>query len=334
MTAHNPAFLADMAKGVTSLAICWHVLVPGRPALRGTDFDRGIAVTQTDSTLLAVRPTLDLAGTYSSYAGIGGSDMRHTSDTSVSNMEIQGAVADPESELIGGITVADIESGLLNGARAHVFYLNWRAPDAWQKTIAFGNFGQFSRDSDGLYRTEIRGLLQRLSQSVGDAATEGCIVQRFGDSRCKKNVVAITRAGVVTAATNRKAFQVSLTPDTAPPIADYFKGGRVTFTSGDNEDFEFEAAAVVVADGVATILLWDEAPADIEVGDTLDLEPRCNRTASDCKMHGNFVNFQGYGLFMAGAAALMKGPVDAAPASAGNPSAPAFVPRPGYGGGG
>jgi hypothetical protein len=129
----NPLYLEDLAAGLTTFATCWRVMPPGRPPVLGTDCAQDLVITVTDAALLTVRPELDLTGRYTSFRGVTPSDARNTSDLSVSNMEVQGALKDA-GELLPGITAADIESGILNGAPVHVFYLNWSAPDRWQKT--------------------------------------------------------------------------------------------------------------------------------------------------------------------------------------------------------
>src|SRR5690606_8987934 len=62
----------------------------------------------------------------------------------------------------------------------------------------------------------------------------------------------------------------------------------------------------------AEILLSDEMPYDIEVGDTFELPPGCERQYATCRwIHDNIINFRGYGLYATGRDALMRGIGDA-----------------------
>lgn len=318
--------MEDLQASLQCLAVCVRIAVPNRAPLLLADHDADILITVTDETLAEIRTGFDLTGRYRARTGVAASDVKTSTNQSVDNVDIQGVSAD-EQELIPGITVADMEAGLLDHAQATMFYLRWDAPDRWQNILRYGNLGEFRRDSSGQFSTEIRGLAQALQQNVGDQYSDRCVVKRFGDSRCKFNVASVTRTGVIASVTNRKAFTVTLTPGTDPPWPDFFNGGALVFTSGANDGYEREALAGPVSGGTATVILWDELPADAQIGDTLTFRPDCSRLPARCKDYENFVNFQGYGLFMAGPKALMRGPQGAqSSAGTGNPDPPTFTP--------
>ena len=42
-----------------------------------------------------------------------------------------------------------------------------------------------------------------------------------------------------------------------------------------------------------TIALIESARFDIEVGDTFQMRPDCNKLPDDCRKYGNFINYKG-----------------------------------------
>jgi uncharacterized phage protein (TIGR02218 family) len=290
------ALLAHYGQDVTTLALCWTIEKSTGEVIRSTDHDRDIVIT-----------TGELAGRYVAGANITGSDIRSTADMAVDNMEVEGAF--PNEWVIPDLTVAEIEAGVLDNAPVTVFVVNWQSPDDGQNILRCGYLGALTRDSDGRYRTEVRGLTQRLSQNIGQTYSERCNVVEFGDSRCKFDVAGATRTVEVVSVTNRRRFDVQITSGSAPPTATYFDGAKLTFTSGANQGFFREVKRAADNGGVLEVSLWEELPADVEVGDTATLPPACNRLLETCRdVHNNIVNFRGYGVFIPGVLALMKGP--------------------------
>lgn len=294
-----PVGLASHLSGRTlSLTVCWAVTRTDGQVLRGTAHDR-------DITIASGR----FAGVYPSRATVYSTDIASKSDGSVSNADVEGAFFSDVEEL----TVADIEGGFFDQAPAVLFMVNWQNPDAGQKILLSGTLGEFQRDDEGRYRSEVRGLTQALTQQIVRSYSERCDVKLFGDARCKFDVASHTRTGAVTAVTDRKRFDVSLDPGAEPPTAVYFVGGRLKFTSTPLAGVIREVRACLVNEDndAARILLWDEAPVDVEEGMTIELPPGCDRTADTCRLiHENFVNFRGHGLFATGRDALMRGPAD------------------------
>jgi uncharacterized phage protein (TIGR02218 family) len=288
--------LAHLRGEVSTLALCWTIEKANGEVIRSTDHDQDIEIASGR-----------YAGRYRSVSNITGSDVRSTSDMSVDNMEVDGALSDQFE--IPDITVSEIEAGLLDNAPVEVFGVNYNAPDQGQLIERRGYLGVPSRDSDGRYKVEVRGMTQRLSQNIGWTYSERCNVVEFGDSRCGFNVAAATRQAIVTAVTSRRRFDVEITAGAAPPTATYFDGSKVTFTAGANLDFSREAKRVTIAGATLSITTWEEFPEDPVIGDTIDLPPACNRLLSTCRdVHNNIVNFRGYGVYIPGILAIMRGP--------------------------
>ncbi len=306
----NPLATADLRQSVLTTAICWRIQKNNGDLILGCEHDRDLKVTVTDPYVRLTWPTCDLTGRYEAQTGISGSNIKSSADLSADNLEVEGAI----DRLVGlpGVSTAEIEGGLLTHAPVIVFAVNWVDPDRWQIIRRRGHLGEWSWDSDGRYRSEVRGLAQLFSQSIGQTFTERCSVVRFGDVRCGFDLASAARIGTIASVANRKVFTAALSPDTDPPIPAYFNGGELSFSSGENAGSMREAKRVTVAAGIASVELWDEAAGDVLIGDTFTMTPGCDRTKSTCKLHGRFTTinggWRGYGLFMPGIDALTRGP--------------------------
>jgi len=294
-----PAGLAAHYAGkVHSLATCWLVEKSTGEIVRGTTHDCDIEIV-TDTVGLAV----SLAGIYRAQANINGSQIRSSADLSVDNMDVDGAF---EDEARFDITVEEIESGVLDRARVIVFDCNWRAPNAGQDVKRSGYLGEISRDSDGKYTTEIRGLAQMFAQQIGSTYGESCNVVRFGDTRCGFDVAAIALSLTVASVTDRK--NVSFTYAEGLAGAFSIPGGLLEFTSGDNDGFTREVKLYSQSGGAVHVELYDELPADAVIGDAATLSPGCNRTLPTCRdVYRNARRFRGFGVFIPGALSIMAG---------------------------
>jgi len=298
MKTFTPSFAEHIRQPTTSLAVCWHIQKNNGDIIYGTQHDRDITITVSQHAVV------DLTGTYLAQSAITGSDIRSSSDMSVDNMDVAGATDGSDAAI--DLSVYDIEAGTLDGAPVTVFMVNWRDPDAGQAILRRGRLGALSRDSDGRYRTEVRGLAQLLSQNVGRVYQDHCNVVRFGDARCGYDVDSIRIDAPITTVTNNKIF--SIAEPVTPPPADYPAGGEVLFTSGANLGFTREVKTTTAGGGSLTIELYEEMPANVAPGDQLQLTPGCDRRWSTCRAYENLLNFRGWGLYIPGVMAMMRGP--------------------------
>lgn len=302
MKTLTPAFASHIRQPVTTLAVCWLIRKANGELILGTQHDRDITITVSQHAIV------DLTGVYRAQAAITGSDVRSGSDLSVDNMDVDGATETPRDtsgDVTIDITVADIEAGLLDNASVTVFIVNWDTPDAGQALLRRGRLGNLTRDSEGRYRTEVRGLSQLLTQQVGYVYQETCNVVRFGDSRCQFDVDAIRIESPITAVISNKQF--SIADPGAPPPAGYPLGGEVLFIDGANTGFTREVKATTVAGGSLTVELYEELSTDVEVGDLIQITPGCDRRWSTCQQYNNLVNFRGWGVYIPGTLAMMRG---------------------------
>lgn len=292
-------FRQHLRGDATTLATCWMLELSNGQVIRGTDHDRDLSVTSTER---------GVEGLYSAAANITGTDIKSASDMSVDNMEVNGALAGGDI-VINDLTVPQIEAGLADKAPVQIFLVNWADPDLEQVILRRGFLGEIVRTSDGAYKTEIRGLTQSLSQNIGSTYSDRCKVKRFGDSECGVNINSVQRNGVITSVTSRRLFSATVTPSTSPSISTYFSLGIIRFLTGDNAGFEREVKRAPFTAGSIAVQTWDEMPDDVTVGDTFIIEPGCDRLLGTCDdVHGNVINFRGYGVYIPGMDAISKGP--------------------------
>lgn len=294
-----PALLQAHLDGeTTTLATCWLIEKKDGTFIRGTDHDVDIEIDDES-------PDNGLSGTYWAGSNITGSDVRSSADMSVDNMEVEGAI--PTEDFID-VSVADIEAGLLDGAAVTVFFANWEDPNGGQIIIRRGYLGEISRDSDGRYKTEVRGLVQLLSQVFVLTYSDRCQVKRFGDAKCKFDLTGATFSGSVSSVTNRKRFDVVLEASSPTPSLGYFNGGELTFTTGANAGYMREVKLDAVGDVEGAFNFWEVFPEDVTEGDEFTVTPGCNRLFATCRdVHDNAVNYRGYGLFVPGLDAIARG---------------------------
>lgn len=295
--------LAHLRGEDTTLALCWKITKKNGDVILGTDHDLDITVTAGV-----------LAGVYIAGANISGADISSSADMSVDNSSVQGSF--PDTITLPDLTAADVQAELLNNAPVTLFFLNWAAPDDGQCYLRAGFLGELTYDSDNVYKTELRGLTQLLSQPIVDTYSVACGVKKFGDARCKVDVDAVSITATVTAVASRRAFTVS--GITTEAVGRYNTGVLVGLT-GANAGFTRQIRNDDVGAVHGAIDLFEPMPEAVLSGDTFTMKPGCDRAYSTCKTYkdpahpsdpnGNYRNFRGYGLFVPGIDAMMKGPV-------------------------
>jgi uncharacterized phage protein (TIGR02218 family) len=281
--------LEHLRSGQLTTAICWVIAKRDGTFIRGTEHDQDIVITDTG----------EFTGSYRAGANITASTVQSGSDLAPDNLNVDGAIPQQPVDYID-VSVHDIEGGLLALAPVTVFAVNWQAPNDGQMVLRRGFLGEITRDSDGKYTTEIRGLMQLLSQVFVETYGERCVVKRFGDARCKVALGPYTRTGAVTSVTSRKQFATNLS---ITPYPD-FRGGEFTFTSGANAGYKRE----VRTSAAGAFTFWEPWPDLPLVGATFSVIQDCNRSRTACKAYNNIENFRGYGVFIPGADALSRGP--------------------------
>lgn len=286
----NAAAALHLLQTCTSLGFCWRVTRADGEVILGTQHDRDLVIAPFDTS------EGDLGGRYLADAAITGSDVRSTSDLSVDNMEVEGAV-DPGGITIIDLSPADIEAGLFDDAGVVLFAVDWSDPEAWQIVLVTGTLGEIRRTAEGAYTAELRGLLQKYAQQILRTYGASCDAE-LGDARCTKDISSFLRTGTVTAVINRRRFTVTLSGSQDILL---YAGGEVTWTAGENLGFKMEVKRPNVGDVEGEFELFLPMPRPVEIGDTLNLSPGCDKSPGMCKVaYDNLINFKGHGAWCPG----------------------------------
>jgi hypothetical protein len=316
-----PLLQADLQANCTTMAACWMIEMSNGRVIRGTDHDLDIVLgDQTGSPIDS--PADKYAGTYFAIANVTAGDIVSSSDMTVDNLDVTGAFPQAPYTEITDITVAEIEAGLLDMAPVTVLLCNWAAPSHGFIVMKTGFLGAITRNSDGKYTTEVRGLSQLLSQTIIRTYSATCNVVKFGDNRCRLNVPALAITGSVAADSpftespptpnfNNKQFPVSLGVQDSP-VPFPLVGGVLTFLTGANAGFSREVK--IDPNGNSGIVqFWDPFPETVQTGDTFSLTPGCDRTLPTCRdVYQNLVHWRGPGIFIPGLLILLAGPTTVA----------------------
>ncbi len=263
MKSATSQLAAHLAGETTTLATCWKVTRRDGEVFGFTDHDNDLSV---DGQM------------YEARTGYTRSAVHAIADLSVDNLDIESAL---DSETLNA---ADLRAGVWDGAEVEIFLVNWAALAQGKIILKRGTIGQVDL-KDTVFKAELRGLTQALSQQIVELYTPDCRAD-LGDSRCKVEIAALTVAGSVTAVTDRYGFT-----DTSRTEADgYWNGGLVTWTSGANAGRKMEVGTF--AAGAFSLFL--PMPSEIAVGDTYSVYPGCDKTFSTCKSRfNNVLNFRG-----------------------------------------
>lgn len=296
MLPANPARDAHLAQDARRLTICGIVEKSNGDIIRCTQHDEDIRISSGD-----------FAGTYFSTAAITASDMKFSSDMSVDNLEISGAIADGFQ--ITGFEIADIAAGLFRSAPFQVFVCQWDDADSWQDEINRGYLGQITRTAEGAFTAEWRGLFQVLQQNVGRVYGTDCDVVRFGDSRCTIDVTPLTVNATVTSVISRREIIVSMTGLPSPaPAAGYFEIGELAALTGSNGGYTKQVKRDSIGGTLGHLQVWENFPKDFQISDTLTIIPGCKRRFEDCQFWNNVNNFRGHGRWIPGMPKIIRAP--------------------------
>ncbi len=170
-----------------------------------------------------------------------------------------------------------------------VMRVNWKDLTMGCEKVKRGNFGQISIGRDK-FNNEIRGITQRLQQTIGDIVTPACNADLF-DARCKvvatEGVWKFSGVAVTTTTSNRNFTATSLTQ-----TAGFFDGGKVTCTTGLNAGLSKEIKAHT-AGGV--IELQEPFPYAIAVANQFTVFAGCQKRKEDCRdKFNNIPNMRGF----------------------------------------
>jgi uncharacterized phage protein (TIGR02218 family) len=260
-------------------ADCWHIARQDGAVFAFTNHDRPI-------TLASV--------TYTPSSAFDASAVSTRAELNVDNLEVIGLLDS------AGITEADIEAGLWDGATVTLYRCNWANPAAGAEIVRTGSIGTINR-SGSTFVAELRGLMQALQTNIGKLFTPLCPVD-LGSTACGVDLLALAASGTVTSVTSKRLFAASALPG----AAGLYDWGEIEWTSGLNDGRRMDVKTHA-SGGVITLQL--PMGKTVQVGDTFSILPGCDKrfvverdadgvvtgVAGDCvNKFSNGINFQGY----------------------------------------
>lgn len=273
------AMTTHLGGEVTTLAMLWKIV-----RVDGTEFH---FTTHDDDILFPAGSPQD---TYLARGGFNKSAIANQAGMNVDDLEVMAFFNDDS------ITVEELRAGLFDGAAVYISAVNYANTAAGAVALRRGWIGECIATPEGLFKTELRGLTEKLQAQYGQVYGPECRAD-LGDARCTVNLAALTVNVTITQVMDRRVFTVSGAGGKAD---DYWLGGLFTFTSGQNSGRSME----IVQFGAGSP--WVGSPAQPQVtvylplgylplaGDTGTMSPGCNKTTAMCKdRYANLLNFRG-----------------------------------------
>ena len=157
------------------------------------------------------------------------------------------------------VTEEDVIGGKWNNAEIVTELVNYLDLSQGSVRRMKGNVGKFNI-KNGSYIVEFQSLSARLRQEIGELTSP---VDRNTLAELVDDLAPYTFARNVTAVTDRRNFTV----DGTAKANGYFRYGKVTFTSGDNDDLSME-----IKDNTGNVIeLQLPMRSDIAISDTVSL---------------------------------------------------------------
>lgn len=265
MKTASVALTAHLAGGVTTTCTLWKMTRSDGVVKGFTDHDQEIVFGGV---------------TYKISSGYTRTALESGSELAVDNMDLDGLFS------VEGITADDVRAGLYDWAELLVQLVNWSDLSQGSVILRRGWLGEFTL-TDGVFKTELRGLSQSLARNVTQVTTPDCRAD-LGDSRCTVDLAPLGETGTVTAvSTARRVFTATISGARA---ATFFDGGLLTWVTGANAGLKQEVKSLSA--GTATLYL--PAGEDIAEDDTFTVRAGCDKSPTSCHTRfNNIVNFRG-----------------------------------------
>lgn len=268
---------AHYASGSTSLAKLWRIVRKDGLAFCFTDHDVSIEY---------------LGNIYAPSSVFDSSAIGTRAELNVANLTAQGLF---DSD---GITKADIEAGLWDGATFRMLEVNFRDLTMGHNVLRVGKFGEVKR-KEGYFYVELRGLMDDLQNNIGRIIVPTCDAN-LGDARCGFDLESRRVSGeVASVVTERREFE-SVDLIDSPDDPGYYDYGEVTWVTGLNAGLSME---VKLHEAGGIIMLQLQMPYAFDVGDQFTIVPGCDKVhrvvdgvvTGDCKnKFNNVLDFRGF----------------------------------------
>lgn len=265
------AVQAKLDSGLSTFACCWKLTRRDGTVMRFTNHHDDLVVG---------------GQTYQRETAIVPSTMKQTATTETDNLTVSGILSSVE------ITIKDILAERYDFAEVEFFLVDYQLPEEGGFAKVLGSFGEVQAKGNA-FETELRLLIQRFVQKIVEVTSRDCRVLEFGDSRCGFNAASVTFASTVAAGPSPTRFFFAGTGgDITGKPDNYFRRGKLTWTSGDNEGIVCDVKASTT--GTGEIELQKELRYDVQVGDAFTIVAGCDRRFETCRdKFNNVVNYQG-----------------------------------------
>lgn len=265
------ALKAHLALEVTTLVACVRVtqVGVGSPSL-------SLGFTEHDKELVVDGLT------YRPPTGVSPTDVVSTSDMAVDNVTLRGAtVAD-------AITAEDIRAGRWDFATAEQFLVNWQDLSQGKLYQRYGDIGEISVGR-GTLESEIRGLMQRYSTSIGKVTQPHCR-HTLGDAGCQVSLVGSPTYTVTGTIDSVSADGQTFTDAARVEVAGFFQYGVITLLSGVHIGLSREIKGYTPG----SIVLQLPFPDEVTAGTSYSMHAGCDLMRTTCRdRFNNLVNFDG-----------------------------------------
>lgn len=265
------AVQAKLDDGLSTFACCWKLTRKDGTIMRFTNFHDDLIVS---------------GETYKANTAIVPSTLKQTNSVSIDNLTISGILRSVD------ITVQDILAERYDFAQVEFFLVDYKNLAAGPFARCAGSFGEIQAKNLG-FETELRLLVQKLTQKVVEVTSRDCRVMEFGDSRCGFNAASVTWTSTVSNATvpTRSVFRGTGTNITGKSTG-YFANGKLVWTSGNNIGLKCDVKFSTT--GTGEIELQKSLRYDIQVGDQFTITAGCDRRFETCRdKFNNVANYQG-----------------------------------------
>lgn len=184
-----------------------------------------------------------------------------------------------------GITEHDLAHGLFDGAAVTVYRVPWeyeQGSGASGRLIAEGVIDT-STQGDAQYTATIKTKAAKLRETpIVELYSPACRYE-LGQGLCPVNLSSYEHVGTVT---NEIAPQPlyrnnyrQFVDSTISESDEYYQGGKLTWTSGDNSGISSEIKNYTASSNL--INLWRIMPNPIKQGDEYVMTPGCDKTRND-----------------------------------------------------
>lgn len=227
---------------------------------------------------------------WKSVSGLNSKDFSSDTELSVDNSEVDilvGALID------SGLTLEEMQAGALDNGTYEFFIINYEDTEQNLRLDA-GDIGEVKAKSLNEATIELLSHAVRLRSGTGTVTSIRCraIFGTYANSQtgCGVNAEVMWKSGTVTGISEDE--KQSVFADSSIPLTEESNNYRVRFTSGRNKSprlYQVEGYSLVSG----TIALIETTRYPIEVGDTFQIRPDCNKLPDDCKKYNNIINYKG-----------------------------------------